>query len=107
MANQGQQQTDQTANFFWLICIVFGVAIIFWWIDEKYIVIPTFWVRIYEIEVIRFLAYAWTPIANFLHLPAPDVQQLLALQHYMQHANPSQVNWTKFSAINAAVGDWT
>ncbi|OGT44068.1 MAG: hypothetical protein A3F13_02365 [Gammaproteobacteria bacterium RIFCSPHIGHO2_12_FULL_40_19] len=105
--NQGQQQTDQTASFFWLLCILFGAAATFWWIDEKYIVIPAFWVRIHEIEVMRLLAYVWAPVADLFHLPAPDFQQLVALQNYMQHVDPSQVSWTKFSAINAALGEWT
>jgi intracellular multiplication protein IcmP len=104
---QGQQQTDQTANFFWLLCIIFGAAAAFWWIDQKYVVIPAFWVRIHEIEIMRFLASVWAPVANLLHLPAPDVQQLLALQNYMQHADPTKVGWIKFAAINADLGDWT
>ena len=104
--SQGQQQTDQTANFFWLLVIIFGGAAIFWWVDQKYVVIPVFWVRIHEVELIRILADVWSPVANLLHLPKPDFQQMLALQHYMQHVNPTAVDWKSFSAINAELGDW-
>lgn len=107
MQQGGQQQTDQTANFFWMICIFVGAGIIFWWIDSKFIVIPVFWMRIHEIEAIRFFAELWMPVAKSLHLPLPDVQQLLAIQNYMQHVPPGKVNWTKFSAINVDLGDWT
>lgn len=107
MQGGGQQQTDQTANFFWLLCIICGVGIIFWWIDEKYVVIPLFWLRVHEIEVIRLLGYVWAPIAHLLHLPVPDFDQLNALQAYMQQSDPSHVAWQKFTAINTEVGEWT
>ncbi len=102
----GQQQTDQTANFFWLICIICGASVIFWWVDEKYIVGPVFFIRDLEINVVRWLALLWDPIAKFLHLPAPDLNQLQALQEYVQEANPSRVGWVKFAAINAEFGGW-
>lgn len=103
----GQQQTDQTANFFWMICIVIGAAIIFWWLNSKYIVIPVFWMRVHEIDVLRILANLWLPIAKTVQLPTPNLQQLDALQHYMQHVRPEDVNWEKFSAINTDLGKWT
>lgn len=103
----GQQQTDQTANFFWLLCIICAVAIIFWWVDEKYVVIPLFWLRVCEIDVIRFLGEGWVPVAHLLHLPTPDFEQLDALQVYMQQSDPSRVPWQKFTAINTEIGEWT
>lgn len=102
----GQQQTDQTANFFWLICIICGAAIIFWWVDEKYVVAPIFFIRDVEIDAVRWLALLWMPIAKFLHLPLPNLDQLQALEEYVQQADPSTVGWTKFAAINAEFGRW-
>lgn len=109
MAAQGQpgQQSDQTANFFWLICIFFAAVVIFWWVDEKYVVIPVFWLRTHELDFVRFLAYLWKPLAHALHLPAPNFQQLTVFQEYMRNVNPSKVGWSKFAAINAEMGDWT
>lgn len=101
-----QQQTDQTANFFWLICIICGAAIIFWWVDEKYVVAPIFFIRDAEINVVRWLALLWMPIAKFLHLPLPNLDQLQALEEYIQQADPNQVGWNKFAAINAEFGRW-
>lgn len=102
----GQQQTDQTANFFWLICILCGAAIIFWWVDKKYIVAPVFFIRDVEIDMVRWLTLLWLPIAQFLHLPAPNIDRLNAIKVYIQQANPSKVSWVKFAAINAEFGRW-
>ncbi len=106
MAAGQQQQTDQTANFFWLLCIICGSFIIFWWVDEKYIVAPIFFIRDVEIDVVRWLALLWTPVAKLLHLPLPNLDQLQALEEYTQQADPSQVGWEKFAAINAEFGRW-
>lgn len=103
---QGQGTSDQTSNFFWLIGFIFGAAIVFWFVDASYIVAPVFWLRVHEIEIVRFLALIWTPIANFLHITPPDMAQLAALQHYMQHADPGLISWKKFSAINDDLGRW-
>src|SRR3990167_2112360 len=102
----GQQQTDQTANFFWLLCIICGAFIIFWWVDEKYVVAPIFFIRDVEIDVVRWLALLWMPIAKLFHLPLPNLDQLDALETYTQQADPAQVSWTKFAAINAEFGQW-
>lgn len=103
---QGAQQTDQTANFFWMICIICGVVLILWWLDEKYIVGPIFWLRIHEIDIIRFLAKLWTPIANFFHLTPPNMTQLSEIENYMRTAEPGNVGWENFAAINTALGEW-
>lgn len=103
-----QNATDHTANFFWLIAIFFAAAILFWIYDEKYIVVPMFWLRVHEIDLMRILVNnVWMPIAAFFHLPLPDIQKLDALQHYMQTANPSAVPWKNFAAINVFLGRWT
>ncbi|PIZ04169.1 MAG: phosphoesterase [Gammaproteobacteria bacterium CG_4_10_14_0_8_um_filter_38_16] len=102
-----QNQSDHTANFFWLICLFFGAIVIFWWVDEKYVVIPVFWLRIHEIDFVRFLAELWQPIAHLLHLPKPNFQELNSFQAYMQNTDPSKVDWNKFAAINADIGHWT
>lgn len=107
MGGQGQGNADQASNFFWLIGLIFGVGVVFWFFDSRYVVIPVFWLRVYEIDVMRFLGWLWAPIANLLHLDPPDFQQLDALQQYMLHARPSLVSWKKFSAINIDLGHWT
>ncbi|MCX7120170.1 MAG: type IVB secretion system coupling complex protein DotM/IcmP [Gammaproteobacteria bacterium] len=103
----GQQQSDQTANFFWMIVLIFGAVIVFWFLDSRTVVIPVFWMRIHEIELMRYLAQAWTPVAQLLHITPPNMHQLDALQEYMQRIRPSRVSWVNFSAINVDLGQWT
>ncbi|OGT48790.1 MAG: hypothetical protein A3E82_08240 [Gammaproteobacteria bacterium RIFCSPHIGHO2_12_FULL_38_11] len=107
MQGGGQQQTDQTANIFWMVVLIFGAAIIFWFVDSRILVIPVFWMRVHEIDAMRYLAEWWIPVAQFLHITPPDMHQLNALQKYMQTVRPSSVTWTNFSAINADLGEWT
>lgn len=108
MYNTGQQnQTDQTANFFWLIALIFGAALAFWWLDQKYIVIPAFWFRTQEIELMRWLATYWTPIANALHITPPNVDRLQKMQAFMNTADPKGITWDNFATVNVFVGQWT
>ena len=104
---QGQGTSDQASNFFWLVGLIFGGGVAFWFFDSQYVVIPVFWIRVYEIDVMRFLGWLWAPAASFFHLDPPDFQQLDALQQYMLHAQPALVSWKKFAAINADLGHWT
>ena len=107
MRQGGGQDSDQTANFFWFICLLFGVALAFWWVDSEYIVRPVFFLRCYELDAIRFLAQLWIPVAQAFHLPLPDIHKLDSLQVYMQTAVPQHVSWKNFAAINDAIGQWT
>lgn len=104
---QQQNAADQGSNLFWMFVIFFGAAIIFWWVDQRYVVIPIFWLRVHEIELVRFLAKLWEPFSHYFGVAAPNFAQLDALQHFMQHVNPNIVNWQKFAAINVELGRWT
>lgn len=103
----GQGQTDQTANFFWLIVIIAGALIAFWWVDEKYIVGPIFWLRYYELEMIRLLAHGWAPVAKFLHITPPNIDRLDKLQQFVGSVDPAKVGWQDFAETNAFIGHWT
>lgn len=107
MAANPQDQTDHTANFFWLIAVLAGVAILIWFLDEKDVVIPMFWLRYHELELMRTLAQWWTPVAKLLHIAPPDIQRLNELQYYVAHTTPSKVSWNEFAEINAFIGHWT
>lgn len=106
--NPGQQnQTDQTANFFWLLVIICLAGLAIWFFSKQYVVIPFFWLRSHEIDVLRYLATWWTPVAQTFHLPVPDVAHLNVLQNYIDKSNPTKVTWREFTLINVAIGDWT
>lgn len=103
----GQGQSDHTSNLFWLVGLLFGIAIVFWWLDAKYVVIPMFWLRRMEIDTMLYLIALWKPIALFLHLPVPEAQKLISLKMRILDADPSRVPWKEFAAINVQIGDWT
>ncbi len=106
--NPGQQnQTDQTANFFWLLVVICLAGLTIWYFDERYVVIPFFWLRSHEIDVLRYLAAWWTPVAQTFHLPIPDVAHLNVLQNYIDKSNPAKVTWREFTLINVEIGNWT
>ena len=107
MYNSGQQnQTDQTANFFWLIVLVFGAVFAFWWFDQKDIVASVFWFRTQEIGLMRWLLTYWVPIANALHLASPNADRLQKIQTFMQTADPAHITWDNFAAVNVFMGQW-
>jgi intracellular multiplication protein IcmP len=106
MAPGGQQQTDQTTNFFWLLCIIIGIALSVWWFDSSVIVRATFQIRVYEIKAALFFALLWAQVATPLHLPQINTKELTDILDYMRTAVPSQVSWSDYSVINTAIGRW-
>lgn len=100
----GQQQTDQTANFFWLLGLFVIVGMAIWFFGEKYVVIPIYWFRRIEMDVIIFLAKFWKPVAHFLHLPPPDLKKMHVIRFYLAHADFDHVKWANFAEVNTYVG---
>ena len=102
----GAQQSDHTSNFFWLVALLVGIGVVIWWTESRAVVSFVFWLRIHEIQLIRWVAELWIPTAHFLHLPAMNLSRLDAIQKYMQTASPKAVTWNMFAAINAEIGQW-
>lgn len=50
---QKKNTTDQTANFFWLLVLLTIGVIIFGWLEKRYIIAGIFFIRHYEIELIK------------------------------------------------------
>ena len=107
--NPGQQNpgADQSSNFFWLIALLFGVGLVIWWVGRQYVVIPFFWVRSFELDLIRWFSIYSGPIAHFLHLSVPSIREIDQLQHFMKVADPSKMDWKNFSMVNVSIGAWT
>ena len=102
----GQSGSDQTAGFFWIICMVMGSAILVWIFGRQLFVAPVFWLKLVEINVIKSIVLAWSKIAISVHLPVPDTHILDRLQKYISSANPKIVPFNYFSQINWYVGLW-
>lgn len=103
--SQQQNSTDQVANFFWLMILFFGLSIVAWWVKPSIFVVPVFWLRIHEIEIINVVIAIWAKIAVFLHLPIPETQTLNQYQDYMRKS-VNHVPFSQFSLINQYMGRW-
>lgn len=107
MRQSQQNPTDQTTNFFWALILIFLAALAIWFFDARYVVMPFYWLRVHEIDLMRYVALWWIPVAKFFHFPLPDMDRLDALQHYLQTVDPGHVSWSEFSAVNTDIGHWT
>lgn len=105
MNQSGQPSTSAGANFVILLGLVTGIFIVFWIWSREYLVIPVFWIRNVEIDVIRFFLPFFQLMSRFLHLSFWTDRQLNALQLYMHTINPNKITWTKFATINLTIGD--
>ena len=93
MRSGNQNQTDQTANFFWMLVLAMIAGLAFWWFDQSAIVTFFFHFRGIEITLIKWFADAYTSMAQILHLPMPSLHQSLGQwQAYMaQHTDHKKV----------------
>lgn len=102
-----QNATDQTANFFWFIVIIFGAVLIVWWLFRQWIVVPIYLARYYELDLLKYCLDAWTSVAGFLHLPIPHLSNIHAVQAHILKTNASTETFDNFAEINDYVGKWT
>lgn len=102
----GAQQSDHTSNFFWLIALLVGIGVVIWWTESQDVVKGVFWLRLREIDLLRWFADVWIPVAQFLHLPSMKLSKLDSIQQYLQNTSPKDVTWNMFAAINAELGRW-
>ncbi len=103
-----QNATDQTANFFWMLVILMIVALVFWWIDKKYIITFVFYLRGLEIELVKWFAIGYTKLAGWLHLPMPDTYHSLGWwQNFIaEHPDHSKMKFTVVTELSQDVGAW-
>lgn len=102
-----QNATDQTANFFWFLVIIFGAVLIVWWLFRQWIIVPIYLFRYYELDLLKYSIDAWAAIAGFLHLPVPHLSNILTIQHHIVKTNASHETFANFAQVNSYVGKWT
>ena len=105
----GQQQSDQTESFFWLLCLTIGVMLAVWWLKREWIIMPIFWMRIHEVNFLLLLVEGWGKVAAWLpwlHLPMPDVKGLVDVKEYMQTTPLEYITLHDFSGANKHIGLW-
>jgi intracellular multiplication protein IcmP len=101
-----QNSSDQTANFFWLLVIIFGAFMAVWFFARPWIVMPVFSIRMLEINALTHVASVWNPLAHWLHLPSLDTTPLLKIKHYIQTSAIKSVSVDDFGFINTYIGNW-
>lgn len=101
-----QNATDQTANFFWLLVIIFGAFIAVWFFERSWILTPIFALRLFEVHILLQVASVWNVVAPYLHLPALPVNNLLRVKTYILTQPTKSVTVEYFSVINNYMGHW-
>ncbi|MDF1796605.1 MAG: type IVB secretion system coupling complex protein DotM/IcmP [Coxiellaceae bacterium] len=103
-----QNATDQTANFFWMLCLILAAGLILWWVDKKYIITILFYIRGFEIDLVKWFADGYTTLAQWLHLPMPDLHHSLGWwQNFIaQHPNHENMKFAVVTQLSSDVGKW-
>lgn len=102
----GQNQTDQTANFFWLLVILAGFVLIMWWLEKPYIVATVFFIRHDEMSAIQYVMYAYNHLAGWLSLPQFTTPQIDSWQHIIATSRASEITFGQVSQMSDTVGLW-
>ena len=106
MRSPQQNATDQTANFFWVLVMIFGAALVVWWLRPQWIVVPIFDFRLVEVYMLKGLITSWDEFARMLHLPMPSMHDLNVIEHFILTTHPSKVDFDDFSQVNVYLGHW-
>lgn len=104
--SQQNNQSDHTANFFWLLVLIFLAFLGVWYFKPSIIVEPVFFVRKLELSVLLFLGEAWNVFAHLLHLPLANTELLVDLKNAVASSNPDRISFELFEQINVIVGNW-
>jgi len=101
-----QNATDQTANFFWLL-VLFTIAILaVWWLEKSIVLSVIFYIRHYEIELVKHVISGINFLGSLLGLPAITTPKLDYWQHFMAVADKKKVIFPQVGAISNAFGHW-
>ncbi len=107
MSQQQPNTSDQSANFFWMIAIIFGAFLAIWWFKRPWIVTPIFFMRLGEIFVLTHVLTWWNIVALKFHLaPVVDLNHFLAIKNYILTTPSKSVDVNYFSSINDYMGEF-
>jgi intracellular multiplication protein IcmP len=98
---QGGQ--DGSLDFIWIIASFIVGALLIWYYGKNYITVAICMTRFYEIQAIKAFLSLIIPIANFLHLPAPDLTSLKQWEHFAV-TTKTAVPFDTLIGLSTAVG---
>lgn len=109
MAKQQQQGqssgSESSLDFFWLMALVAVGGVLIWYFGKAYIAPVIFSIRNYELVAIRYIADIWANIAQFIHLPAPNLDKINDLQAFLA-TNPKTTNLSTVIDVSNQVGSY-
>ena len=108
MAAGQQNQTDQTANFFWMLVMFIGAGMLVWWFEKTHIISFVFILRGIEMDLIIWFADGYTYMAKLLHLPVPYTHHSLEWWRDFIASHPDHTHLTFLSVqeLSEDVGSW-
>ena len=101
-----QNATDHTANFFWFLVLICLGLLGLWWLKPQWVVVPIFWFRRMELDMMIFVSRWWNDLAPSLHLPTLHLQTLAVLKQAVSNADPRTLHFREFESINSIMGHW-
>lgn len=104
-----QNATDQTANFFWMLVIIFIAAIAFWYFEKKYVIAVVFAIRSFEMDLVLWFADGYMALHKYASfLPVPDTYHSLDWWRQFIAANPddTKLSFNVILELSHDVGAW-
>ena len=97
---------DQVINVAALGFFIVVLFVIAWVFARPWVVAPLFWWRLQEITLLTFILEKWTWLAHYLHLPAPNLNDLYAAKDAIQGSMYDKIAIKNFEDLNITVGLW-
>lgn len=96
---------DGSLDFMWLLVAILVTLSLSWYFGKAYISAFVLKVRLYEIDIIQYVIYGWSQVADIFHLPMPDTSVLLKWKSYIQN-NPGTAPVKTLVDVSGVVGNY-
>src|SRR3990167_7973707 len=101
-----QNATDQTVNFFWLLTLLTLGVLVFWWLERSHVVAFIFFIRYYEIDLVKWILSGINYMGGWFHLSQISLSKLNYSQHFMSVVDKKNVTFPQINAISDEFGIW-
>ena len=103
-----QQSGPDNSSVLLVIFIIFAVTWMLWHFQRQIFVYPICYMRLGEVNLIRYVLVVWGKFVSLLGFHAPDTLHFDGLRETIMGmlAAPKKVDLQKFEAMNSMVGEW-
>ncbi|MBN2689650.1 MAG: type IVB secretion system coupling complex protein DotM/IcmP [Gammaproteobacteria bacterium] len=102
-AQPGQQREEGSLDFVWMIVLVIVLVLAIWYFGGSYITEAVFYMKLYEIAMIKFVARIFNGFAYHLHIPTIDLSNLIAVEQFI-HTHTGSIQFKMLLKVDAIVG---